>query len=646
MAGSAGGAWGGPDGQGFSGWGQPEPQDMVRAMVESTSAGAGRIAQVQAKQAQEREALHVILDERVARADAGVRDTEAELEATTLGVARAKAQIDQLKSDIVAEAEKKIESVRQRTALVQKQATAMRRMYQQKIDELGTKQKHVGRRLSQHQQSKAAGRRATVKLQAALVNSQSSLKQSRYQLDTSEQSAQVVQDKVIEHVENALGLCMNLDLLVAPDLQCGQCNGLLDKPVTLFPCSHTFCKECLPNMREVIQGSEFYLCPSCLHRCHITSTCVNETMDSLCARYMWWQMPIKGMERMYTSAAERRIELMALSTNVEDQQNIHLQKKVARRFREAFKANPNLVTEMFEKYMTQNNAGDGDGGKGGAGSEITYAQLRSGLSEAGVDFTDEEFDRIIVIWDEDASGMIDYFEFASSFKNSQMTLDVTEKQELEAAEAQEAAENAGEEGSAGGEGGEGGTGGADGGADSKDDTGDASGVGDVGDASGAGIMVDGVYLSADKLPTDVDDDETNEAEALAAVEALSKLVPTAALKSSAAGEIFRRSSLISLELRRRRGSLIPINTGHDGGGGHRLERKSSLSPRSERDSDAGGSGGSGGSGGGGEGWSLVRQNSTRSPTKKQASPHSASSLHVTSLTEISVDDIRRIEGKS
>jgi hypothetical protein len=638
---------------------------------ESTFAGAGRVAQVQAKQAQEREALHVILDERVARAAEGVRDTEAELETMTLGVARAKAQVDQLKSDIVAEEDKKIEIVRQRTALVQKQATAMRRMYQQKIDELGTKQKQVGRRLSQYQQSKAAGRRATVKLQAAIVNSQSSLKQSRYQLDTSEQSAEAVQDKVIEHVENALGLCMNLDLLVAPDLQCGQCNGLLDKPVTLFPCSHTFCKECLPNMREVIQGSEFYLCPSCLHRCHVTSTCVNETMDSLCARYMWWQMPIKGMERMYTSAAERRIELMALSTNVEDQQNINLQKKVARRFREAFKANSNLVTEMFEKYMTQNNAEDGDGGRGGggvggAGSEITYAQLRSGLCEAGVDFTDEEFDRIIVIWDEDASGMIDYFEFASSFKNSQMTLDVTEKQELEAAAAQEAAENAGEEGSVGceggGEGGEGGAGGAGGGADgtSKHDTGDASGVGDVGDASGAGIMVDGVYLSADKLPTDVDDDETNEAEALAAVEALSKLVPTAALKSSAAGEIFRRSSLISLELRRRRGSLIPINTGHDGGGrrrgslisintghdgggGHRLERKSSLSPRSGRDSDTGGSGGSGG---GGEGWSLVRQKSTKSPTKKQASPHSASSLHVTSLMEISAEDILRIEGKS
>ena len=120
------------------------------------------------------------------------------------------------------------------------------------------------------------------------------------------------------------------------------------------------------------------------------------------------------MERMYEAAAQQRAEQKARSTNIEDQRDVILQNKVARHFQAAFKSNPALIAELFGTYVK----GDGDGA-------ITYDQLRDGLREADVTFTDEGFDRIIRLWDADLSGKIDYFEFAACFKNSQMTLEAS-----------------------------------------------------------------------------------------------------------------------------------------------------------------------------------------------------------------------------
>ena len=98
-------------------------------------------------------------------------------------------------------------------------------------------------------------------------------------------------------MENAIGLCMNLDELIRPDLTCPVCFEVFDTPTMLFPCAHTFCKDCISTLR---QDDGVIACSECgTRQIDEDATCVNVHLNHITSRYSWWQVPIQGMQKLF-----------------------------------------------------------------------------------------------------------------------------------------------------------------------------------------------------------------------------------------------------------------------------------------------------------------------------------------------------------
>ena len=176
---------------------------------------------------------------------------------------------------------KQVEELARLTELLHKQAEAVSRLYRSRTAAIEKKTSALSTQIERHSDRYRRTSVAQKSLRKTIIDSTASLKVTKHKIDTNEARQKQAQDSIIESVENALGLCMNLDLLVRPDLACRRCEQILTNPISLFPCAHTFCEACLPFLRESSGGAEYFVCLTCSNRSPVDTAFPNEVLDRL-----------------------------------------------------------------------------------------------------------------------------------------------------------------------------------------------------------------------------------------------------------------------------------------------------------------------------------------------------------------------------
>ena len=123
-------------------------------------------------------------------------------------------------------------------------------------------------------------------------------------------------------IECSLRLSMTLDDLVRPDITCKACLEILHKPQLFYPCSHTFCLKCLPQLKRYFNGQQMYVCPECSNRCSVDSVCSSQALNSLCSKYAWWQIPLSGMQQMQRRTSMAITSLAKATTDAPDMKSL------------------------------------------------------------------------------------------------------------------------------------------------------------------------------------------------------------------------------------------------------------------------------------------------------------------------------------
>jgi Ca2+-binding EF-hand superfamily protein len=133
------------------------------------------------------------------------------------------------------------------------------------------------------------------------------------------------------------------------------------------------------------------------------------TLDHLCSRYAWWQIPVKGLKKMHETTKLETKQLMQDKLTSAEKALIRKKEFLMERVVSSMKAKlPKMkkAEDFFQEFDT-------DGG-----GTIDYQELRDGLVRLEIKLNDSEFNELVQFWDHDLSGEIDYVEFVHSFKTA------------------------------------------------------------------------------------------------------------------------------------------------------------------------------------------------------------------------------------
>jgi Ca2+-binding EF-hand superfamily protein len=173
---------------------------------------------------------------------------------------------------------------------------------------------------------------------------------------------------------------------------------------------HSFCEKCIQNFHNETAkeyGDLSLKCPHCPKTDQRQSYFPDPTLDHLCSRYAWWQIPVKGLKKMHETTKLETKQLMQDKLTSAEKALVRKKEFLMERVVSSIKAKlPKMkkAEDFFAEFDT-------DGG-----GTIDYQELRDGLLRLEIKLNDSEFNELVQFWDHDLSGEIDYVEFVHSFK--------------------------------------------------------------------------------------------------------------------------------------------------------------------------------------------------------------------------------------